>query len=47
LGAALHSAAWAAISGTQDVVIAARVESMSRVPIASPAALAANACLRV
>ena len=42
---ALHFAAQAVMSGTQDVVIAAGVESMSRVPIGSPTALAVNAGL--
>jgi acetyl-CoA C-acetyltransferase len=42
---ALHFAAQAVMSGTQDVVIAAGVESMSRVPIGSPTALALNAGL--
>ena len=42
---AVHFAAQAVMSGTQDVVIAAGVESMSRVPIGSPAALAVNAGL--
>jgi acetyl-CoA C-acetyltransferase len=40
---AVHFAAQAVMSGTQDVVIAAGVESMSRVPIGSPTALAVNA----
>src|ERR1700729_368534 len=44
---AVHFAAQAVMSGTQDVVIAAGVESMSRVPIASPMALAAKAGLGV
>jgi acetyl-CoA C-acetyltransferase len=42
---ALHFAAQAVMSGTQDLVIAAGVESMSRVPIGSPTALAVNAGL--
>jgi|SRR5579859_1465032 len=42
---ALHFAAQAVMSGTQDVVIAAGVESMTRVPIGSPSALAQNAGL--
>ena len=42
---AVHFAAQAVMSGTQDVVIAAGVESMSRVPIGSPTALAVNAGL--
>ena len=42
---ALHFAAQAVMSGTQDVVIAAGVESMSRVPIGSPTALAVQAGL--
>jgi acetyl-CoA C-acetyltransferase len=42
---AVHFAAQAIMSGTQDVVIAAGVESMSRVPIGSPVALAAKAGL--
>lgn len=37
---ALHFAAQAVLSGTQDIVIAAGVESMSRVPIGSPTRLA-------
>jgi acetyl-CoA C-acetyltransferase len=40
---AIQFAAQAVMSGTQDVVIAAGVESMSRVPMGSPAALAAKA----
>ncbi|HVA41299.1 MAG TPA: acetyl-CoA C-acetyltransferase [Candidatus Binataceae bacterium] len=40
---ALHFAAQAVISGAQDLVIAAGVESMSRVPIGSPTALAIKA----
>jgi acetyl-CoA C-acetyltransferase len=40
---ALHFAAQAIMSGTQDVVIAGGVESMSRVPIGSPVRLAAEA----
>jgi acetyl-CoA C-acetyltransferase len=42
---AVHFAAQAVMSGTQDMVIAAGVESMSRVPIGSPTALAINAGL--
>jgi acetyl-CoA C-acetyltransferase len=42
---ALHFAAQAVMSGTQDLVIAAGVESMSRVPIGSPTALAVQAGL--
>jgi acetyl-CoA C-acetyltransferase len=42
---ALHFAAQAVMSGTQDLVIAAGVESMTRVPIGSPTALAVNAGL--
>ena len=42
---ALHFAAQAVMSGTQDVVIAAGVESMSRVPMGSPTALAQKAGL--
>jgi acetyl-CoA C-acetyltransferase len=42
---AIHFAAQAVMSGTQDMVIAAGVESMSRVPMGSPATLAANAGL--
>jgi acetyl-CoA C-acetyltransferase len=42
---AVHFAAQAVMSDTQDVVIAAGVESMSRVPIGSPTALAVNAGL--
>jgi acetyl-CoA C-acetyltransferase len=42
---AVHFAAQAVMSGTQDVVIAAGVESMTRVPIGSPTALAVNAGL--
>jgi len=40
---AIHFAAQAVMSGTQDVVIAAGVESMSRVPMGLPVALAAKA----
>ncbi len=40
---ALHFAAQAIMSGTQDVVIACGVESMTRVPMGSPTLLAANA----
>nr|WP_294848142.1 acetyl-CoA C-acetyltransferase [uncultured Sphingomonas sp.] len=42
---ALHFAAQAVMSGTQDVIIAAGVESMSRVPMGSPTILAAQAGL--
>jgi acetyl-CoA C-acetyltransferase len=42
---ALHFAAQAVMSGTQDVVIAAGVESMSRVPMGAPTSLALNAGL--
>jgi acetyl-CoA C-acetyltransferase len=42
---ALHFAAQAVMSGTQDVVIAAGVEHMTRVPMGSPTLLAANAGL--
>ena len=42
---ALHFAAQAVMSGTQDVVIAAGVEHMTRVPMGSPTLLAANARL--
>jgi acetyl-CoA C-acetyltransferase len=42
---ALHFAAQAVMSGTQDLVIAAGVESMTRVPMGSPTALAVNAGL--
>jgi acetyl-CoA C-acetyltransferase len=40
---AIHFAAQAVMSGTQDVVIAAGVESMTRVAMGSPITLAANA----
>ncbi len=40
---ALHFAAQAVMSGTQDLVIAGGVESMSRVPMGSPVTLAAQA----
>jgi acetyl-CoA C-acetyltransferase len=40
---ALHFAAQAVMSGTQDLVIAGGVESMSRVHMGSPVTLAANA----
>ncbi|MDY0745332.1 acetyl-CoA C-acetyltransferase [Paucibacter sp. R3-3] len=40
---AIHFAAQAVMSGTMDVVIAAGVESMSRVPMGSPNALAEQA----
>ena len=36
---ALHFAAQAVMSGTQDVVIAAGVESMTRVPMGTPVIL--------
>jgi acetyl-CoA C-acetyltransferase len=42
---ALHFAAQAVMSGTQDLVVAAGVESMTRVPIGSPTALAVKAGL--
>ena len=42
---ALHFAAQAVMSGTQDVVIAAGVEHMTRVPMGAPTLLAANAGL--
>jgi acetyl-CoA C-acetyltransferase len=42
---ALHFAAQAVMSGTQDVVIAAGVESMSRVPMGTPTSLALEAGL--
>ena len=42
---ALHFAAQAVMSGTQDVIIAAGVESMTRVPLGSPTALAVKAGL--
>jgi len=42
---AVHFAAQAVMSGTQDVVIAAGVESMTRVPLGSPTALAVDAGL--
>lgn len=42
---ALHFAAQAVMSGTQDMVIAAGVESMTRVPMGSPMTLALNANL--
>lgn len=42
---AVHFAAQAVMSGTQDIVIAAGVESMSRVAYGSPTALAVNAGL--
>lgn len=42
---ALHFAAQAVKSGTQDLVIAAGVESMTRVPMGSPTALAVDAGL--
>src|SRR5207253_3507969 len=44
---ALHFAAQAVMSGTQDVVIAAGVESMTRVPMGSPSRLAHDAGLGV
>lgn len=40
---ALHFAAQAVMSGTQDIVIAAGVESMTRVPMGSPTMLAMQA----
>src|SRR5690606_20296301 len=39
---ALHFAAQAVMSGTQDIVIAAGVESMTRVPMGLPGVLAAK-----
>jgi acetyl-CoA C-acetyltransferase len=42
---ALHFAAQAVMSGTMDMVIAAGVESMTRVPMGSPSALASKAGL--
>lgn len=42
---AIHFAAQAVMSGTQDVVIAAGVESMTRAPMGSPVVLAAKAGL--
>ena len=42
---ALHFAAQAVMSGTQDVVIAGGVESMTRVPMGSPFRMAADAGL--
>ena len=42
---ALHFAAQAVMSGTQDVVIAGGVESMTRVPMGTPTVLPANAGL--
>jgi len=42
---ALHFAAQAVMSGTQDMVIAAGVESMSRVPMGTPTQLAVDAGL--
>ncbi|UZE48655.1 acetyl-CoA C-acetyltransferase [Rhodopseudomonas sp. P2A-2r] len=42
---ALHFAAQAVMSGTMDMVIAAGVESMTRVPMGSPSTLAAKAGL--
>jgi len=44
---AIHFAAQAVMSGTQDVVIAAGVESMTRVPMGSPTSLAAKAGIGV
>jgi acetyl-CoA C-acetyltransferase len=44
---AVQFAAQAVMSGTQDVVIAAGVESMTRVPLGSPTVLAAKAGLGV
>ncbi|MEO7634686.1 MAG: acetyl-CoA C-acetyltransferase [Sphingomicrobium sp.] len=43
----VHFAAQAVMSGTQDVVIAAGVESMTRVPMGSPTILAAKAGIGV
>src|SRR3978361_1482471 len=42
---ALHCAAQAVMSGTMDIVIAAGVESMTRVPMGTPSVLAAKAGL--
>lgn len=42
---ALHFAAQAVMSGTQDIIIAAGVESMTRVPMGTSAALPAQAGL--
>lgn len=42
---ALHFAAQAVMSGTMDVVIAAGIESMTRVPMSSPSTLGKNAGL--
>lgn len=42
---AIHFAAQAVMSGTQDIVIAAGVESMTRVPMGSPTRLAEDAGL--
>lgn len=42
---AIHFAAQAVMSGTQDIVIAAGVESMTRVPIGTPSRLATDAGL--
>lgn len=44
---ALHFAAQAIMSGTQDIVIAAGVESMTRVPMGSPVSLYAEAGLGI
>ena len=44
---AIHFAAQAVMSGTQDIVIAAGVESMTRVPMGSPAFLADKAGIGV
>ena len=44
---ALHFAAQAVMSGTQDVVIACGVESMTRVPMGTPTILAAQAGIGV
>jgi acetyl-CoA C-acetyltransferase len=44
---AIHFAAQAVMSGSQDVVVAAGVESMTRVPMGSPFVLAAKAGLGV
>jgi acetyl-CoA C-acetyltransferase len=42
---AVHFAAQAVMSGAMDMVIAGGVESMTRVPMGSPSALAQNECL--
>lgn len=44
---AIHFAAQAVMSGTQDMVIAGGVESMTRVPMGSPTSLAAKAGIGV